>query len=44
MSLSLTVSHVCPPGAGPSAPAPGAARVNGLVALALVALGLALRG
>jgi hypothetical protein len=42
VSLSLTVSHVCPPGAGPSAPAPGAARVNVLVAL--VALGLALRG
>lgn len=42
MSLSLTVSRDCPPGAGPSAPARGVARVNVLVAL--VALGLALRG
>ena len=44
MSLALTASRDCPPGAGPSPPARGVARVNVLVALALVALGLALRG
>jgi hypothetical protein len=46
VSLSLTVSRVCPPGAAPSARARASwvARVDVLVAPALVALGLALRG
>ena len=46
MSLSLSVSRVCPAGAGPSARARASwvARVDLLVALALVAPGLALRG
>jgi hypothetical protein len=46
VSLSLTVSRVCLPGAGPSARvrASGVARVDVLVARALVAPGLALRG
>jgi len=46
VSVALTVSRVCPPVAGYPARARASwvARVNVLVALALVALGLALRG